>query len=381
MKKILPALITAILLFPLAALAVSVGDYAWGEYALTVEDIDENPMLTPADMASDEHAVTIRMGVPQEVWKDEALSDALFEQARLVAADGTAYAPSAAMIGVDKPTLYHTYALPKGVEADALTLQFGAAAQDTIPEEFVGDWAGSSGNIFLSFTVNADGTGRYTFEQSGYTESYDVVLSAESETFAVSIPENNQLNIATCEGTYQYADGILTLDVRTTFVGGRVFTYTIPCERVEKQGATDSVTLTTAEGETIVLTMLAGDALAAQADDIIVHTRVGTTIHHSGSQFIAGSALKLTHMAGTKQYGMPKAVFGYESGLELEALADALGQIAQTTVLSLNGESYPVQVAWITAEMACFIFDCPELGDAPLGFVDTEDGLIITALQ
>ena len=100
-------------------------------------------------------------------------------------------------------------------------------------QAFVGDWVGSAGNINLSFTVNADGTGLYTFEQSGYTERYNVALSAASETFTVDIPADNKLGIVACEGGYQYADGTLTLDVRTTFKDGRVFEYTIPCQRVE----------------------------------------------------------------------------------------------------------------------------------------------------
>ncbi|MEA4898715.1 MAG: hypothetical protein VB115_10775 [Christensenellaceae bacterium] len=109
----------------------------------------------------------------------------------------------------------------------------GMSEETDALQAFAGDWVGSTGNIDLSFTVNADGTGLYTFEQNGYTESYDVALSAASETFTVDIPADNKLGIVTCEGGYQYADGALTLDVRTTFKSGRVFEYTIPCRRVE----------------------------------------------------------------------------------------------------------------------------------------------------
>ena len=81
--------------------------------------------------------------------------------------------------------------------------------------------------------VGMDGTGTYTFEQSGYYESYAFALKVESETFSVQIPKGNQLGIAACEGTYSYSDGVLTLEVQTTFANGRVFSYTVPCERVE----------------------------------------------------------------------------------------------------------------------------------------------------
>ena len=98
-------------------------------------------------------------------------------------------------------------------------------------EEYVGQWSGSVDNISLSFNVEPDGTGLYTFVQAGYSESYDFMLEAGTETFSVKIPEDNTLGITKIEGTYSYSDGILTLDVQTSFINGNVFEYTVPCQR------------------------------------------------------------------------------------------------------------------------------------------------------
>lgn len=104
-------------------------------------------------------------------------------------------------------------------------------AAGKIPDELTGQWSGSVDDINLSFNVESDGTGKYSFEQKGYSESYDFKLEAGAETFSVKIPEDNKLGIAKIEGTYAYSEGVLTLDVRTTFSSGRVFTYTVPCRK------------------------------------------------------------------------------------------------------------------------------------------------------
>ncbi len=112
-------------------------------------------------------------------------------------------------------------------------------AETAIPAELVGSWngvgtqAGGGSEIALSMSVNADGTGEYTFEQSGYTESYPFTLESDSKLFSVSIPADNQLGITACEGQYDYADGILTLHITTTFSSGRQFEYTVYCVKAE----------------------------------------------------------------------------------------------------------------------------------------------------
>lgn len=102
---------------------------------------------------------------------------------------------------------------------------------ENIPVEYIGQWEGSTGDISLSFDLDANGKGVYTFEQRGYVESYDFTLEVGTETFSVQIPNNNKLGIAECEGTYEYSDGVMTLDIRTTFSDGRVFEYTVSCEK------------------------------------------------------------------------------------------------------------------------------------------------------
>jgi len=78
-------------------------------------------------------------------------------------------------------------------------------------------------------TVEADGTGEYTFEQSGYSESYPFALASDGERFPVDIPAGNQLGIKKVEGTYTYAGGVLTLQITTTFSSGRQFAYAADC--------------------------------------------------------------------------------------------------------------------------------------------------------
>ena len=106
-----------------------------------------------------------------------------------------------------------------------------ALAASGIPKEYIGDWRGSADGIYLSFSVDADGTGTYIFDQGSYRESYGFTLSVDSGSFAVQIPADNKLGIVSCEGSYTYADDTLTLRVKTTMSGGRVFEYTVPCKR------------------------------------------------------------------------------------------------------------------------------------------------------
>ena len=61
------------------------------------------------------------------------------------------------------------------------------------------------------------------FNTRFYSETYDATLEAADKTFKVDLPEKNALNLTGCEGAYRYTDGILTLDVTTTFASGRKF--------------------------------------------------------------------------------------------------------------------------------------------------------------
>jgi hypothetical protein len=335
-------------------------------------------MFSPADMTEDQHAVAVTLQVPDALVQDEKQRNAMYTQAMLVDGSGVAYPAGVSMIKGSQLT--YLYAIPNGVEADTLALQFINDADSSFPKELIGGWEGNADDIHLTFTVSHDGTGSYTFEQSGYTESYDFTMEASSGTFAIKIPEDNKLQIVSCEGTYSYADDVLTLDVCTTFANGRQYAYSVPCRRAVPSDAagavSDNVTLTTTGG-TVTLKLLESTAFAGQPDSTVVYTRLGTTKSKGGSEFWAGSSLKLSHMRNTYQYEMPMVVFGYESSLKFDELTDALDGIAQKSVLTLAGSDYPVSVVWITENMACFIFDCPDLNDMKLGFVVNDNGLQI----
>ncbi|HHU52884.1 MAG TPA: hypothetical protein GXZ43_02225 [Clostridiaceae bacterium] len=116
-------------------------------------------------------------------------------------------------------------------------------SDEPLSEELVGNWEGTGepegggSPIKLEVTVNADATGDYTFEQAGYRESYPFTLEQNNNSFTVNIPANNTLGISKCGGTYDYADGILTLHIKTDFSSGRSFKYTVACTKQDKSQA------------------------------------------------------------------------------------------------------------------------------------------------
>ena len=104
-----------------------------------------------------------------------------------------------------------------------------------IPEALVGQWRGTgtpkNGGpaIDLSATINADGTGEYTFIQDDYTESYPFTISSDDSAFSVEIPADNTLGISACGGTWALEGGVLKLDITTTFANGGSYSYTAEC--------------------------------------------------------------------------------------------------------------------------------------------------------
>lgn len=138
-----------------------------------------------------------------------------------------------------------------------------------------------------------------------------------------------------------------------------------------------SVTVTTASSDSLTLTPLESGAFQAQNDNVSVLTRLGTTVHNSGSQFLAGSSLMLSTMRNTRQYAMPMVAFRYQTTLETKAAADALSSIGKTAVLTMDGTGYPVRVLWVTEEMAAFIFDCPTLTNGVMRFCIKDNTLFI----
>ena len=112
-------------------------------------------------------------------------------------------------------------------------------AKEAVPEALVGEWKGTGTpknggpSIDLSARIEADGRGEYTFIQDDYTESYPFAISSGGNAFSVDIPEDNYLGIARCEGTWALEDGVLKLDITTTFASGGSYSYTAECKKVE----------------------------------------------------------------------------------------------------------------------------------------------------
>lgn len=220
------------LVLPLAdALAVPLGNYEWEGYVLSLNDVELDPMLQPVGMQEGERAVSLTFEVPKELWEDDAQCQALYTQSKLKSPDGTIYAPLASMSGTENPILIHCFSVPQTLDVETMTLVFSDTA--ALPEEYVGSWRGEAEGITLAFTVAADGTGEYTFTQGGYSESYPFALNADDNTFKVAVDNGSKVGIASAEGTYTFADDTLTLTVNATLESGNVFTYTVPCERVE----------------------------------------------------------------------------------------------------------------------------------------------------
>ena len=124
-----------------------------------------------------------------------------------------------------------------------ITLWENSEEEPSIPDELVGQWRGTGAPtgggsaIDLTATINADGNGEYTFEQSGYRESYPFTISNDDSAFSVDIPANNTLGISVCGGSWALEGGVLKLDITTTFASGRRFSYTAECERTDAAGA------------------------------------------------------------------------------------------------------------------------------------------------
>ncbi len=144
----------------------------------------------------------------------------------------------------------------------------------------------------------------------------------------------------------------------------------------EAASGSTAIALTTAAGVTITLTPLATGAFQAQGDKVPVYTRIGSTSHRGGSEFWAGSRMQLATMRETFQYDKPMVAFAYQCTLDTDKAADAIGVIGEACSLKLDGTTYSPSLAWITAEMACFIFDSPALPEGTPRF-SLEGGALV----
>lgn len=111
--------------------------------------------------------------------------------------------------------------------------QLSGAGHAGFPAEMAGTWHGTGipknggTEIDLTATIRDDGTGEYVFRQGGYTESYPITLSATDRTFTVDISVSGTMSKA--EGTWSLENGVLKIDITTTFVNGRTYSYTAEC--------------------------------------------------------------------------------------------------------------------------------------------------------
>ena len=109
----------------------------------------------------------------------------------------------------------------------------------SIPAELVGEWKGvgtpkdGGTPIDLTITVNAGGSGEYTFDQGSYHESYPFTISNGDSTFSADIPATSMLG--SVGGTWALEDGFLKLDITTEFAGGGSYSYTAVCEKAEEE--------------------------------------------------------------------------------------------------------------------------------------------------
>lgn len=111
------------------------------------------------------------------------------------------------------------------------------SAQGDIPEEMIGKWKGigtpkNGGTpIDLEVVINADGSGEYTFIQGTYIESFPFSIQNDSSSFSVDIPATSMLG--SVAGTWALTDGVLLLDITSTFTGGGSYSYTAECVKSE----------------------------------------------------------------------------------------------------------------------------------------------------
>ncbi len=244
MKKIAVVLaaLLAVTLCAVSACAVEEGEYPWRDWTIEVTKAEENPMFVPTQMGEDEYAVAVYLTIAEELWKDEAQSQELYAEAVLADADGNTYEALGSMTGTDNPVLIYLYCVPKGIEAETLSFVTGTeageaeeaeeaeeAGEAAIPEEMIGTWEGAGippaggSPIDLTVVINEDGTGEYIFIQAGYTENNPMDIAYEGTSFSVNTDDSV---LDECVGTWELADGVLTLDITSTLASGATYSYT-----------------------------------------------------------------------------------------------------------------------------------------------------------
>ena len=229
-----------------------------------------------------------------------------------------------------------------------------AALAGGVPSDLVGAWCGTARDgIELRFTVNSDGTGRYSFTQSGYQESYDFTMEGSASTFTVAVPANNQLGISTCGGTYAFQDGTLTLNITTSFATGRQFQYTATCtkEELKEEEATLNGTYLWNENPEYAITLLVdacklsfgSNVISAdcvtQTDGTLLMTNAGpffqvdlTAVPAQGQLLVSGNLL-LKNASGSLSslslQDLDSAVFTLKQPFNIEQIAGSFWRMSQ----------------------------------------------------
>ena len=233
MKKIcLILMVLFMAAFVLPSFAEETAVYTWRDYSIEVTSFEESQMFAPAGIQADEYSVSVTIKTEGELAENEDLSGELYDEIRLADADGQMYEPGAMMTWtVNDAETYKEimFAVPKTVAIENLSIQFGDTA--AIPEEFVGVWKGEGDySIVLTATILADGTGSYIFEQNDYREEGEFNLSVTDNTFSLYNPTTSILNGV--DGTYELADGVLTLNISSLLESGRIYSYSVVCTRI-----------------------------------------------------------------------------------------------------------------------------------------------------
>lgn len=260
MKKILNILLTLALFLCCTAAALSKAqvaglsagtEFTCNGYALKIIGVKEEESETEG---MNRISVSINGAEKALIFSDMTNIHDVKQDPRvfLVAKNGEAYAPAkcSGTLGESAPLdklataklrmITLSFEVPEDIRYADLFLRADGVdigrtdAVDSIPAELVGTWKGTGipknngTRIELEFTVRADGTGEYTFIQGDYRESQPILISSRENRFSLNVVDNN-----TCEGTYAYEDGTLTLDITTTFASGRTYEYTARCTKAQ----------------------------------------------------------------------------------------------------------------------------------------------------
>lgn len=246
MKKLLCTLICLALLLGLlpAALAIEPGVYPWRKgVVIILTEVMEVENSQVYGIKEGERGVGLMMKLPKEIKGNEETYKLFMGDIELLGPEGQAYTCKGARFLSKGDVLL--FAVPAHLDLADLKLSLRNEQADAeLLAFFAGDWAGQADRgISLSFHIEADGTGSYTFQQAGYKESYSLRLDVYDQRFAVEIPRDNQLSITSIEGDWVFFQGVLTLDVVTSFANGQQFTYSIPCKRANLQKSADGLDL------------------------------------------------------------------------------------------------------------------------------------------